>query len=153
MVQWFGRVHICRDARCRSILSESGRYGARGATLRFHNRANNSSNLSLTRLLNPEPPALSGSALSERGFCMPRHSPHHPAVHLRYGTGTNYVDVPQWWFSYARTDESILTLNSLSRIKSRLGQVEELVCSRMEYSRLYVIPLHLVLSAKSVYNF
>ena len=47
----------------------------------------------------------------------------------------------------------ILTLNSLSRIKSRLGQVEELVCSRMKYSRLYVILLHLVLSAKSVYNF
>ena len=47
----------------------------------------------------------------------------------------------------------ILTLNSLSRIKLRLGQVEELVCSRMKYSRLYVILLHLVLSAKSVYNF
>ena len=47
----------------------------------------------------------------------------------------------------------VLTLNSLSRIKSRLGQVEELVCSRMKYSRLYVILLHLVLSAKSVYNF
>ena len=48
---------------------------------------------------------------------------------------------------------TILTLNSLSRIKLRLGQVEELVCSRMKYSRLYVILLHLVLSAKSVYNF
>jgi hypothetical protein len=48
---------------------------------------------------------------------------------------------------------TILTLNSLSRIKSRLGQVEELVCSRMKHSRLYVILLHLVLSAKSVYNF
>ena len=47
----------------------------------------------------------------------------------------------------------ILTLNNLSRIKSRLGQVEELVCSRMKHSRLYVILLHLVLSAKSVYNF
>ena len=47
----------------------------------------------------------------------------------------------------------ILTLNSLSRINLRLGQVEELVCSRMKYSRLYVILLHLVLSAKSVYNF
>ena len=47
----------------------------------------------------------------------------------------------------------ILTLNSLSRIKLRLGQAEELVCSRMKYSRLYVILLHLVLSAKSVYNF
>ncbi len=44
----------------------------------------------------------------------------------------------------------ILTLNNLSRIKSRLGQVEELVCSRMKHSRLYVILLHLVLSAKSV---
>jgi hypothetical protein len=53
----------------------------------------------------------------------------------------------------ARVTRNILTLNSLSRIKSRLGQVEELVCSRMKYSRLYVILLHLVLSAKSVYNF
>ena len=51
------------------------------------------------------------------------------------------------------TSETILTLNSLSRIKLRLGQVEELVCSRMKYSRLYVILLHLVLSAKSVYIF
>ncbi len=50
-------------------------------------------------------------------------------------------------------DVIILTLNNLSRIKSRLGQVEELVCSRMKHSRLYVILLHLVLSAKSVYNF
>ena len=49
--------------------------------------------------------------------------------------------------------KTILTLNSLSRIILRLGQVEELVCSRMKYSRLYVILLHLVLSAKSVYIF
>jgi hypothetical protein len=33
------------------------------------------------------------------------------------------------------------------------GQVEELVNTRMRNSRLYVILLHLVLSAKSVYNF
>ena len=33
------------------------------------------------------------------------------------------------------------------------GQVEELVNARMKHSRLYVILLHLVLSAKSVYNF
>ncbi len=48
----------------------------------------------------------------------------------------------------------VFTLNSLSRIKSRLGLVEELVCSRMKHSRLYyVILLHLVLIAKSVYNY
>ena len=51
------------------------------------------------------------------------------------------------------TIPTILTLNNLSLIKLRLGQVEELVCSRMKYSRLYVILLHLVLSAKSVYIF
>lgn len=56
-------------------------------------------------------------------------------------------------FARSRDLVTILTLNSLSRIKSRLGQVEELVCSRMKHSRLYVILLHLVLSAKSVYNF
>ena len=39
----------------------------------------------------------------------------------------------------------ILTLNILSQIKLRLGQAEDLVCSRMKYSRLYVILLHLVL--------
>jgi hypothetical protein len=48
---------------------------------------------------------------------------------------------------------TILTLNTLSSIKSGLGEVEELASSRMKYSRLYVILLHLVLSAKSVYNF
>ncbi len=35
----------------------------------------------------------------------------------------------------SRVKSFILTLNNLSRIKSRLGQVEELVCSRMKHSK------------------
>ena len=38
-------------------------------------------------------------------------------------------------------------------IKKVCGHVEELVNTRMKHSRLYVILHHLVLSAKSVYNF
>ena len=38
-------------------------------------------------------------------------------------------------------------------IKQVCGYEEELVHTRMKHSRLYVIPHHLVLSAKSVYNF
>ncbi len=62
----------------------------------------------------------------------------------------------KWWLSHCTTlcvVSIILTLNSLSWMKSWLGQVEELVCSWMKHFKLYVIILHLVLSTKSVYNF
>ena len=58
-----------------------------------------------------------------------------------------------WYSTPTHDSETILTLNTLSPIKLGLGEVEELARSRMKYSRLYVILLHLVLSAKSVYNF
>ena len=49
--------------------------------------------------------------------------------------------------------QSYLPYSVSHLITQGCGQVEELVCSRMKYSRLYVILLHLVLSAKSEYNF
>ena len=79
-----------------------------------------------------------------------------PTHKMHFGCAANIFLYPRWNLQpvpHARDSKTILTLNSLSRIKLRLGQAEELVCSRMKYSRLYVILLHLVLSAKSVYNF
>ena len=55
-------------------------------------------------------------------------APKDSIVHSSCGTSQTWI-VPVFRFtSRARNVMSILTLNSLSRIMSRLGQVEELVC-------------------------